>query len=348
MPENTSADSAPDPSTFTDVRIRVEGASDRNVALFRTIVFGAILLSASNALNAGLKSLDFDYIALPFTASAGVIGGCAALYALWRRGRRRIVTELATRPAEDVIGDYFRRVLRSYRMSLEPAPTFVARRLHAAGFVGRTFRVGEAAWLLPISPLETHFEPLPLNENDASFDTFRTATTAPMVRQRSFAYRRFARGFDRYGVPAILVAIALAVTIPLAGSNWNATKIITVVIVAGGAVALGATRHSWNKPLSACAFGSIGARWRLIPGGVAIFRALNSRHRVEVLDRRACVMLLYTPRPRQRRWSVIVATNDRHFEREVSAIECEMLLRAWLSPLPPPDEAMFSDWTDDA
>ncbi|MCA9244591.1 MAG: hypothetical protein KDA32_11580 [Phycisphaerales bacterium] len=62
-----------------------------------------------------------------------------------------------------------------------------------------------------------------------------------------------------------------------------------------------------------------------------------------------CNMLLrawLSPAPaRLRKWHVVVAGPSGCLERDVSAIECEMLLRAWLSPVPPPDEAQFSDWT---
>src|SRR5262249_39249925 len=83
-------------------------------------------------------------------------------------------------------------------------------------------------------------------------------------------------------------------------------------------------------------------QWFAVPGG-AVYRRARRRRGWELhVFRRNSSMLCFFPAMR-RACGVSIADSTTQARTTITAREAELLLRAWLSPLEPPDEDKLSD-----
>jgi hypothetical protein len=83
----------------------------------------------------------------------------------------------------------------------------------------------------------------------------------------------------------------------------------------------------------------------VVPGGL-LFRELARRSgtwNLHVFDRRKSVLIAH--RGNFNRWTISVGDNDQRRQITVTQNEADLLLRAWLSPIPPPPVEQLSDLT---
>lgn len=196
-----------------------------------------------------------------------------------------------------------------------------------------------------IDPIVEPFEPMPLDEGDAAFTALergsasadrahpqRTETSDETIAARRRWHRR--------------------VTL---GGGWLAVGVFALLAVAHGihSLAVGAITRDfliWSVALVTMLFGFGGRgawrtsqQWFLVPGGLVRRRTKRLRQEWDVhLFRRADGPLLVWDQAR-RMTSIVVADKRADGHTLVTATEADLALRAWLSPIDPPDEEHLSD-----
>jgi hypothetical protein len=86
-------------------------------------------------------------------------------------------------------------------------------------------------------------------------------------------------------------------------------------------------------------------QWLLVPGGLVV-RTSSFRRRgwkVHLFVRSRSALVAY--RQMKLRWTICVADPEANQMTMITPTECHALLRAWLSPLEPPDPDRLSDLT---
>jgi hypothetical protein len=86
-------------------------------------------------------------------------------------------------------------------------------------------------------------------------------------------------------------------------------------------------------------------QWLLVPGGIVrrSAKSRSSQWKVHLFTRRNAVLLITESRRSNRQICVADATESA--TTNVTVAEAQLLLRAWLSPLPPPTADQLSDLT---
>lgn len=253
---------------------------------------------------------------------------------------RNIVTRFKERPVRDLVGGLFGnhgRVLQ--RMYLKT----MVRVLAEQGRVGVTIRSGPPELATAIDPIAVTFEPRLLDEADASTvelqdaldSTTRGATTA--VTQDSLAGRRVVRNIRRTGgwVMFAIFAINFIVAAVESIETWRVTRFLVI----------------WGLILIAMIFGLFRPRlsgwrgqWLAVPGGIIIRTAgfWGRKWGLHLFDRRRSALVVH--RLTRNLLYICVADAESHQSGRASPREVEFLLRAWLSPVPPPPVEKLTDW----
>lgn len=267
---------------------------------------------------------------------------------LWRpRIRTRtqdIVARFKERPVRDLVGGLFGnhgRVLQ--RMYIET----MVRVLAEQGRVGVTIRSGPPEFATAIDPIAVTFEPRLLDEADTSTIELQdalestTGAVATAVTQDSLADRlavrrvkrniRMAGGWLIFAVFAIQFIIAAVESI----ETWRVTRGLVMWSLILGAMVFGVFRprlSGWR------------VQWLAVPGGI-IIRTAGLRERkwgLHLFDRRrSALVVLQLTRNMSYVW---VADGESHQRGVASPREVVFLLRAWLSPVPPPPVEKLTDW----
>lgn len=280
-----------------------------------------------------------------------VVGAMILFHQARRRGVQRVVERIlgpTDRGVPDV-GATTRAVLphirgKQYRHGLEA----LARGLALRGAGGATLRIA-AAPAGPIEPLVVPFEPQPLDETLSGLMRAGGGDDPP--------------GPGGAASPPASRARPLAGVVP-AGLHRNIILkggwvLVIIFAVNWALAALDAWRHRrwlhptfvlWSLGLAAMIFIPVGARltssrqWFLVPGGL-LLRSAGWRQRgwtLHVFERSRSVLCLCRSR-RNQGWAVSVSDGRESGTTLATPYECEFLLRAWLSPLPPPPLEKLGD-----
>ncbi|MFO0972632.1 MAG: hypothetical protein U1A27_04205 [Phycisphaerae bacterium] len=186
----------------------------------------------------------------------------------------------------------------------------------------------------PIEPIAVPFEPLPCDQFDVRWDSLldanRTLDATDQVRhdQARKRHRREIRvQIAARAVPAL--ALAFFIYLPFAADLSASTSVGTslALALAVATVWLYARWYSADK-----------RHWLLVPGGL-----IHRRRQVELFARQAAVLCVAKLRGGDR-WLVRVADAFRTRRFFVTHDECNLLLRAWLSPLAPPRKEQLTDF----
>lgn len=233
-------------------------------------------------------------------------------------------------------------------------------------FTGHAFRIQTPpATLRPINPLAVPFEPLPLRDDDPTFqDIFAMAapnceqkpSDSEKVSHRTGGWKSWWAAMSKYQkksaqrpatpqdyvrrakVRVWVMGIMGAVTATMFVLDSASIRFVALILLIH-ALVIGvvlARQAEW--------FG-IAPAPHVFPGGVAFPPTVKGRQ-WWVVRRDAGVLLTH---PYQTGCRIIVASGGRRRERLVSPFAADVAVAAWLSPLPgPSDEALRSWFGEDA
>lgn len=281
------------------------------------------------------------------SVATGVAGFCAVSLGIHITARkaRHAVDELLATDDGGELSQLVRAVLRrsgetGYGAGLEE----FTRQLAARRRTGIAIRLATASPTCLTEPLTIPFEPCPLDEVETALQELCGSSTAPGPHStvpgapapNGRALRRLKRNMRARGVGWFLVAAFVVNTIVAAIEavanqtvNWRllycpAMLAVLLFMPAGGSLFR-------------------VKQWYAVPAGVILRKAhvLAPKWKVHLFERRASVICVYPIRTQQGAFAVADANAC---ETGVGTrTEIDFLLRAWLSPLRPPEAERLTD-----
>lgn len=228
--------------------------------------------------------------------------------------------------------------------------TFVevaVEQLAKGGGVGVVLRLGPPADANPIEPIDVRFEPCALNEAEDTLRMLATHTHAaatqqggavrPSHRSESLTLlRQVQRNLQMKGLGWLMVGIFGLNVVIAAMKSWQQWRIVWELPYWGGLMAL-----LLFAPERGGLFRS--KEWLAVPAGLVLRggRLLSRRWTVHLYERRHGVLCVY--RHFRRQWGFAIADGVESATGFATQKEIAFLLRAWLSPLPPPTAEQLSD-----
>lgn len=210
------------------------------------------------------------------------------------------------------------------------------------GFRGRIFRLRYAPTAPTINPFEVSFEPRILDESDATFielldaiDSGKGKDAGGMegieARDR-FVRLSVRRKFKLMDKHWLLIILAFPVLIEAIKSYRHRQVSLTLLVFS----------FSFLVQL----FSFPGSNWKFphahfLPGGILMAAASSlpkRKSRLRLMSRDRCVMFVI--QRKQSIWEIIVSDGEDVGVARATLAEANVLLRAWLSPVPPPPEEM--------
>ena len=225
------------------------------------------------------------------------------------------------------------------------------QRIRAAGHSGVTVRIAPPAEQGPIDPLRVEFEPIPLNETDPAFVALSAHHTHALgaesnpapdsnrspAESDASALRLQVRRVAQLG--GMWVWLIFGLMFALAAIEALRRQSVTWALVGWGA----AFAFSLFGPALLAA--SRGRRYLLLPASL-LWRELSRRsaaYCLHLFERDRSLLCVYQMRPQL--WGWAVADGKKHATNVVTGEEARLLLRAWLSPLPPPPLARLTEFS---
>jgi len=312
------------------------------IVLMVTFGLTAIVLSILGALLwPGNATVSVISMILP----ALIVGHISwrAIYGEMNRARRIVKQE-----ADRDIPAMLRRYFAPSRLQLAASARGFARALATEGYSGKAIRVLRKELPTAIMPLTHAFEPIPLDETVSAFLALEETSPIPrsghlfqggagnIERDASQLRRRIQRNLNLGGGRLLAAFLGIMAAIQWIGA-YQAGRVrfmdivftfnfLVIIFGIGG-------RGAWRE----------GIQWFLVPGGVVV-RRVQGRAKAWALHYfQQPSSVLMTRNFRQQSWEVCVADGDRHQTVFITERELTMLLRAWLSPLPPPALERLSD-----
>lgn len=222
----------------------------------------------------------------------------------------------------------------------------LVRALVSTGRVGVTIRNCPPKLAKPIRPISVRFEARPLDQGDPSFASLEGALNLGINDERTDGWRkatgtsqesyalRVKRNIIALGGKSATIAV-LVLMAGLALSQWlTSGTILLPILIAVVAIVLVSNRK---------APGTGSAQWLVVPGGIIVRTApwRTRRWNVHVFDRHTSVLVVQAVRGDQ--WTLSVGDPECQYRASATTQECNLLLRAWLSPLNPPPIERLSD-----
>lgn len=250
----------------------------------------------------------------------------------WRKRVQRIARETVAAIEHDGLASAIARTLDRVReMAAVSALEETLSLLAARGQGDTTLRICRANELVLLKPLEYPFEPQPLNEAHSA-----------LIRQQSA---------DKESAAPTGAAAALVRNIRL-GGGWFLLVIVGVDFVWALAKAVAQRTPTWHMFVFLVALLLLALMppnairphgWFVVPGGVVLRKSgWRQRHWELTLLERSRSVLCVSHWSRNI-WSATIADATTSFSRHLTKAEAEFLLRAWLSPLPPPPLEQLAD-----
>lgn len=289
-----------------------------------------------------------------FTASVAALVGALAVLSLlvhWRGARTERAVRLtdgaanagdvAARLREPMVG--FRRLSSAWRMRR------LATELARSPLRGITLRVCRPGEAKAVIPFDAPFEPLPLDETDASVRAMletralsrmtegprRGEINAPggrdvgATRARLRRAERLGSGIVRKAGAVLLVLFAV---LAVQGPRVRLAAVIPLCVAA--IIILPVAWRYWFAVRAA-------RRCLVVPGGLVDLGGTRAEDgsRAHLFDRRRSVLIVRRTATASY-WEAVVADEARCVGFVATPAETMFLLRAWTSPLPPPTAEM--------
>ena len=234
--------------------------------------------------------------------------------------------------------------------SRETHATLLVRALVAAGRVNTTIRNCPPKYATPIEPITMPFEPLNLGEAATFFgeldDSMADQPDADLLEPEALEQLRT----ERTGKTQPRLK-------PRKGTGWALAGLLVLPTAAGAMFLFSRGDITWPGIFLALlvifglfSWGYISGllqreQWFLVPGGLILreARLIRPEWKVHLFDRRRSVLIVR--RIDHGRRIVFVADAETDKRVTVSPDESEFILRAWLSPIPPPSVDELSDLT---
>ncbi|MCO6437464.1 MAG: hypothetical protein J5J06_10285 [Phycisphaerae bacterium] len=200
-------------------------------------------------------------------------------------------------------------------------------RIRGGGFSVRSFRKPMPASFKPIAE---PFEPQPLDESAPSFQS----TQGDESKSGLEWPRRLTRLMGGWGSWAGMAYFLLLSAYMLYRGAWSLPMVAIFVAIA-------------CAPILRSAGGAYsgGRQWLAVPGGVVIRKARPFRSGWEMqYVRREDGVLLVHKIPNRAWWALVVFSGGQE-ETHLTEREADFLLRAWLSPVPPPERDRLVELT---
>lgn len=222
-----------------------------------------------------------------------------------------------------------------------PFASAVAKSLIENKRLGTTGRIRCTNTHVRVEPLAVNFEPLLLDESDSSFCTLRssigihTITDRKHTKEQAAWIRKAKKSIQMRGGMWIVIVFGFNFLIAAAEAYYK-RRVTWQVVMWGSYLAMMFTSpvRGWFST----------KEWHLVPGGLLLrtARMIDTKSTLHVFDRRSAALILLELR--RRVWVAGVADGQRDSFMTLTESEADMLLRAWLSPLPPPDISKLVDF----
>lgn len=270
----------------------------------------------------------------------GVLGGLLLLLftKVWKGTGKGKVAQLIA-GSQDLPAEERAQLILSDGHVRRLHPVDVLSSLISAGMTNTVLLQGKARELNR-TPLEAPFEPVPVNESAPAFADLRSLAddrdAAPASGRAALLpprwRRRLALGAGWFGL--FFLVFNFVPSVVVAWRSWRLTPEVML----------------WSVLLILCfvGIGGVGAwrsteQWLLVPGGLVrrLARGRSSTWMLQLFTPSSSILLLKDTEANNR----VVAVADAHQSAsvEVTVAEAELLLRVWLSPMPPPSIERLSD-----
>lgn len=303
------------------------------VAVIAAVVLGSVVAGMVGASAAALRFLPGITI---FVIFAG--------YFIWRRLWQRNFETALEAIAENPTALTSAGVEKMRELGLQftvAGIRVLGQQLLKRGWLGYSFRIAPRADQPTPAPLEVAIEPMALDESSEPFlqlsssGSVSAATAAAKSLEQSESTRRFRRSF---AVIWLSVVIFILLSIPhfirfIRSGQASFSLLMYAFLI--GVMFLQASvglDHKRNRLLA-------------VNGGL-LFRKFNwlGGGGVHLFNRDNSVLFVFRAQKKQWWWAVFGPGYEKGAWMFGTAAEAEMLIRAWLSPLPPPEPDRLSDF----
>jgi hypothetical protein len=322
---------AAEPGLLTDVVFEdYVGHLKRFIPVLMGITFALIAVFSATCLSTIAPWGRPAWIALCF---APPLAMGLLLIIRWQKRAQAIAREAVAAVAHDGVAGAIRGVLdRTHAMSVAAGLHATLSLLAQQGHAGTTLRICKTNEMVVLDPLTYPFEPQPLNEMHSALIRQQSAEGENAPGQAASAARSFARNVALKGGWLMLVIV---------GFDW-------VLALKEAIVQRAITWHLMVFSLLLLMLAFMPARWGtrqwfVVPGGVVLRKSGWRQRRWHLKLFVRCQSVLCVSHWTRNIWSVTAANARTSFSRNLTRTEAEFLLRAWLSPLPPPPVERLAD-----
>lgn len=326
----------------------------RGTRILKGVLIGMlVVVPVVGLIVVAMTQLSLGYAILIGVAMCGMT--IWSLVALSRRSRLRVRESVAAARSDEP-GAWMAGALAKKKPS--SADAMIAEcfgQMAALGMVGTTMCVSRAKDQFNIVPIAEQFEPVALDEAEDPFVELMEATGARPAGDRTEAEEQAGGAAreehgqvssERRSIRRLKSRLRqFGGWGPLAMAGVFSARYFVELVrfgrVSVGLVVWTAVIATWVLRLSGSGFRR--NQWFAVPGGVAIRKAVRGSHAwdVWVFSRRDGLLCAF---PSQRKlWVVLAHCGGLTASETLTRSEVELLLRAWLSPLSPPEAGMLSD-----
>lgn len=338
--------SGPSAPPLIDVNLRVRRSVSSAFLVVIAAVLGVVVVSMAGITADVMSILLFTAIQVTFI--------CALLYLVDRVSivglRRRIEYLVRANPHFPVAQLAERSFAERSLLGPERRLELLARALAATGRVGETIRNCPLKHVTPIEPITVPFEPLPLDDDELSFDEpgrpLDDQPDADLLEPEALERLR-AEGSGE----------ARPEQKARKGVGWFTAGLLVLPTTAGAMHAFVRGEITWPAILFSVIvlFALIGwgqatgllveKEWLIVPSGLVLreARLRSTKWDLHLFDRRDSVLIAH--RVNSDRWIVFVTGAEGARKATLTSSQADFLLRAWLSPLPPPRVEQLTDLT---
>jgi hypothetical protein len=247
-----------------------------------------------------------------------------------RWSARRVRRCAASADPQDVADDLPKLIDAARGLGVPAGLRAVAAVVHERGGAGKSIRIVRSAFPQPQpEPLDVPFQPQPLNEAHTALPCAGggAGDSTASTQRSEFRRRVLLRGgwwvFALGVIPAALQLLASVFRKDVADVLMLATLVALLLFAP----------VDWR----------FNRQWFLVPGGVVLRKAgwRSARWTLHLFERTSSV--LFVGMSARTQWLAAVADGKEASHLQVTPAEADLLLRAWLSSVPPPPIETLSD-----
>ncbi len=334
------------PPPLTEVNLRARRSLTEAVLVIIGALIGLIAVSAG-AIVAGVTNI------LMFTAIE-VVFICLLVYLVDRSSVARLdrrVEYLVNAHAHFALALLLERAFAE-RSLLGPERRFalLTRVLATAGRIGNTIRNSPARYPKPIEPIAVPFEPHPLDHSDTPLgqqaqpledqpdaDLLEPEALEQLRQQTSegaHIERKTRKGLGWLWAALLVLPTTAGAMYAFARGEITWPAIFLSVVVLFALIGCGQATELLQRK-----------QWFVVPGGLVLRKARLVRPTWDLHCFRQRDSVLIAHRVDRNWWKIFVADAEDAEQVTVTPKEAHFLLRAWLSPIPPPPVDQLTDLT---